>query len=278
MNTIFLLLKDWQILLLIPALSLIGLSLVSRVVRLISRRYASFDYDSGVIDTATQNTMSGAFVILSFSFVLVMGNVDKFDTEVTLEASQIHVMDQMLSLLHSPAANQESRRLLNYTESLVNDEWPILGQARGNRVSVQKLEEFLSGLKELKQGEGPEEGLFVEIVKQSGEIVQSRDIRILNASTNLPDLFWIVNTVSLLVVIVVGSLRLAQPSPPRVIVIVCQIIMINLLFSAVLIIDNPFKGQTRISSWPLQRTAEKIRHSLQNGSSLGSFRRLSAKN
>jgi hypothetical protein len=265
-NTLFLLLKDWEILLLIPALSLIGLALVSRVVRLIARRYASFDYDSGVIDTATQNTMSGAFVILSFSFVLVMGNVDKFDTEVTLEASQIHVMDQMLSLLHSPAANQERHRLLNYTESLVNDEWPILGQARGNRVSVQKLEEFLSGLKELKQGEGPEEGLFVEIVKQSGEIVQSRDIRILNASTNLPDLFWIVNTVSLLVVIVVGSLRLAQPSPPRVIVIICQIIMINLLFSAVLIIDNPFKGQTRISSWPLQRTAEKIRHSLQNGS------------
>jgi hypothetical protein len=175
-------------------------------------------------------------------------------------------MDQMLSLLHSPAVNQERHRLLNYTESLVNDEWPILGQARGNRVSVQKLEEFLSGLKELKQGEGPEEGLFVEIVKQSGEIVQSRDIRILNASTNLPDLFWIVNTVSLMVVIVVGSLRLAQPSPPRVIVIICQIIMINLLFSAVLIIDNPFKGQTRISSWPLQRTAEKIRHSLQNGS------------
>lgn len=259
LNRLFLLMNDWQILLIIPVLSLIGLFLVVRLLHLLAARHRGFDYDADIIDTATQNTMSGAFVILSFSFVLVMGNVDKFDAEVTKEASQIHVMDRMLALDGSPAAMAERHRLLAYTESLVKDEWPILGQARGNRTSVRLLDEFLEGLKSLKPGATMQDGLFVEIVKQSGEIVQSRDTRILNAGTHLPELFWIVNSISLLVVIVVGALRLAQPSPSRIIVIVAQIIMINLLFSAVLIIDNPFKGETRISSWPLQRSVDKIR-------------------
>ena len=265
LNQFFFLMNDWQILLVIPALSLIGLFLVVRLLHLLAARHRGFDYDADIIDTATQNTMSGAFVILSFSFVLVMGNVDKFDVEVTREASQIHVMDRMLELDGSPAATAERHRLLAYTESLVKDEWPMLGEARGNRTSVKLLDEFLERLKDLKQGSGVRDDLFVEIVKQSGEIVQSRDTRILNAGTHLPGLFWIVNLISLLVVIVVGALRLAQPSPSRVIVIAAQIIMINLLFSAVLIIDNPFKGETRISSWPLQRSVEKIRASLETG-------------
>ena len=265
LNRFFFLMNDWQILLVIPALSLIGLFLVVRLLHLLAARHRGFDYDADIIDTATQNTMSGAFVILSFSFVLVMGNVDKFDVEVTREASQIHVMDRMLALDGSPAATEERHRLLAYTESLVKDEWPMLGQARGNRGSVRLLDEFLERLKDLKQGSCVQNGLFIEIVKQSGEIVQSRDTRILNAGTHLPGLFWIVNLISLLVVIIVGALRLAQPSPSRVIVIAAQIIMINLLFSAVLIIDNPFKGETRISSWPLQRSVEKIRASLESG-------------
>jgi hypothetical protein len=259
-------LKDWQILLLIPALSLLGLVVANRLIRFLERHHTSFDYDADVIDTATGNTISGAFVILSFSFVLVMGNADRFDTDASREASQIHVLDRMLSLNLSTNALALRHDLLAYTESVARDEWPTLGNdsnsGRGNPTTSACLDRFLNGIKTLQNGDGDGSQLFPAIVRQSGDVIESRDLRLLNASTHLPSLFWIVNIVSLVVVIIVSALRLIQPSLSRVIVIAAQVIIINMLFSAVLILDNPFKGQTRIMTQPLERVILKIQDSI----------------
>lgn len=263
-NSLFLMLKDWQILLLIPTLSLLGLVAASWLCRFLERHHVPFDYDPDVIDTATSNTISGAFVILSFSFVLVMGNADRFDSDASREASQIHVLDRMLSLDSSTNALALRHDLLAYTESVAREEWPILGNdsnsGRGNPATAASLDHFLDGMKKLQESDGTTSQLFLAIIKQSGDVIASRDLRLLNASTHLPSLFWIVNIVSLVVVIIVSALRLIRPSLSRVIVITVQIIIINMLFSAVLILDNPFKGQTRIMTQPLERVILKIRH------------------
>ena len=263
-NSLLLMLKDWQILLLIPALSLLGLFAASRLIRFLERHHVPFDYDPDAIDTATGNTISGAFVILSFSFVLVMGNADRFDGDASREASQIHVLDRMLSLDPSTNALALRHDFLDYTESVAREEWPILGNdlnpGRGNPATAASLDRFLDGIKKLQDGDGAKSQLFLAIVRQSGDVIESRDLRLLNAATHLPSLFWIVNIVSLLVVIIVGALRLTQPSLSRTIVVTVQIIIINMLFSAVLILDNPFKGQTRIMTQPLERVILKIRH------------------
>ncbi len=273
MNSLFLILKDWQILLLIPALSLLGLLLASWLIRFLEKRHVAFDYDADVIDTATGNTISGAFVILSFSFVLVMGNADRFEADASREASQIHVLDRMLSLDSSTNALALRHDLLAYTESVSREEWPILGNdsnpGRGNPATAASLDRFLDGIKKLQSDDGTRSQLFPAIVRQGGGVIESRDLRLLNASTHLPSLFWIVNIVSLAVVIIVSALRLLQPSLSRVIVIVVQVIIINMLFSAVLILDNPFKGQTRIMTQPLERVILKIREGVDDGPAPG---------
>jgi hypothetical protein len=251
-------LPEWQIFILFPAISLTMLAVVAFVFKKLSGSILPFEYDTDVTDTATQNTLSGAFVILSFSFVMVMGNSDRFENDVTVEATRITSLSRLLTIDDLPQSSAIQSKLMAYTQSIIQNEWDRLAIGRGSPVTEGLLKDLYGEVKKIQASTPREVATFIEIVKKTDEIFLSREIRIMNSQSHLPELFWVVNFLSLIAVIIIAAIRLLQPTTTRLVVLGTQLVMLNFLFSAVLIVDSPFKGEMRISADPLVRAISKM--------------------
>jgi hypothetical protein len=252
MNTdLFAQLPNWVNFIAFPVLSWIALA----VVRFLLHKYRKVlrieDVDYDVVDSATQNIMSGAYVVMGFVLVLVMATASDVDGNVAKEASQIVSLDGMLGMDASSAARSAQGALREYASSVVNDEWKCLRQGTGSEVTGASQAKLLKALASLEPASRRQVALYSEIIRKGDEIAQARDVRIENSQSRLPALFWQVSFLSLFGVIVNGALRLMEPTSVRIIAIGTQIGMISLLFTAVMILDLPHLGATKTSPEPI---------------------------
>ena len=72
-------------------------------------------------------------------------------------------------------------------------------------------------------------------------------------------MFYLVSVISILAVIIIGSLRLIEANAVRVVTISMQVVMLTLLLSATAIVDLPFLGDTTVSVENLVRTYDALK-------------------
>ncbi len=240
-------LPNWALFILFPFFSLTVLALLSVLFRLVSKKLGFHDFDSDILDTATQNAMSGAYVVLGFVLVMVMSTTNEIDANMAKETSQIERLDRLL-ILEGSAASQTARQTLHaYTQSIIDDDWRKL--SLGTRYSETRgfSNKLFDNLKAIEPKDSLHNALWIDIIKTNEELNQYRSLRMLSSKSRLPSLFWQVNYLTLLGVIAIAALRLLNPTGIRVTALVIQLIMISLLFATVMILDLPYIGQERSS-------------------------------
>lgn len=240
-------LPNWALFILFPLFSLIVLGLLSVLFRLVSKHLGFHDFDSGILDTATQNAMSGAYVVLGFVLVMVMSTTNEIDTNMAKETSQIERLDRLLILEGSAASKEARKTLVAYTQSIIDDDWRKLSQ--GTRYSETRAvsNKLFDNIKAIEPTNSLHNALLIDIIKTNEELNQYRSLRMLSSQSHLPTLFWQVNYLTLLGVIAIAALRLLNPSGIRITALVIQLTMISLLFATVMILDMPYIGQERSS-------------------------------
>jgi len=239
---------DWVMYLIFPVIAWTVLALLTFLFRKVAILLCIEDHDSDVVDTATQNAMSGAYVMLAFSLILVVGSSDNFENDSVKEATQIESLGRLLQLDGSPQSEQIQAKLRTYADSVVNDEWHLLEQGKGSPKTQAYLQDVFKSLETLQPQTPRQTALFVEIMRKSDEIAASRDIRVTNSGNSLPLLYWIVSYLSLLGVLIIAALRMLSAGPIRILALCTQVGMISLLFAAVMIIDHPFVGDTKLTA------------------------------
>ena len=251
-------LPNWTWFIIFPLVSLLVLVLLTAIFRKLSEHFGLQDFDTDILDTATQNVMSGAYVVLGFVLVLVMATVNDIDNNVSKEASQIESLDRLLIMEGSAAAKTARNALLTYTKSIVADEWGQLASGAKNPKTRIHAEELFSHIKLIEPSTNRQATLFIEIVKASDDIAQSRNLRIMNSQSRLPDLFWQLSYLTLFGVIVIAALRLMNPSHIRIIALSMQLCMISWLLAVVMILDLPYLGQVKASPEAFQSAINLI--------------------
>ncbi len=241
---------EWVVLWIYPLVTLAvmaGLSVIFRKLLISEKLYSD---DTDVVDTATQNSLSAAYVIMGFTLVLVMGSVDTYDNNVVTEGTNIESLDRLLFLDGSPEAQTMRKDLILYATSIVKDEWPSISNG-GSEVTSALMKKLSSDLIHLTPETTKQNILFTDIVRKTDQVIHSREARLLDASGGLPVLFWTLSYLYLFGVAIICALRLSHATPLRIIALSTQLTMLSLIFSAVMIIDHPFKGDTRISPTPI---------------------------
>lgn len=237
-------LSDAQVLTLLPLIACSFLLITTLLLSYFRGILGLTEYDPDVIDTATQNTMSGAYVVLGFVLVLAMTTVSDLDSSVSQEATAIKSIERLLVLDGSKQALQSREYLLSYTESLIQDEWPDLKDGHGNTRTSSELKKLFLSLDAFNPKSPKETILYDRIINQTDKAAELRNARILNVQSNLPETFYLVSVFSLLGVIVIAALRLIEATPMRTIALTIQIAMLTLMLSAIVIIDLPYLGET----------------------------------
>ena len=215
-------------------------------------------YDADILDTATQNSLGGAYVILGFSLVMVMGSIDKLGADVTMEATRIESLDRLLVLEGSDEALKMRATLQSYTESVIRDEWPALRHQKGSPKTWTLLQDVFWEAGAIKADTHRQSVLFTEILRKTEEVVQSRQQRIMQSGGSLPTLFWILCYCGFAGVIVIAALRLLDSTPVRAVALATQLAVLAVLFSAVLIIDHPFLGDEAVNPGPIIKALNLI--------------------
>ncbi len=221
-------------------------------------------YDTDVLDTATQNSISAAYVILGFTLVLVMGTADSIDNELVTEANRIESLDRLLFIEGSKQAEIARQDLNRYTKSIVEDEWPLLLKGSGSSITNDYLLKLLNNIRTLKPNDLKSAVLFNTITTRADEVALSRESRIMAAKNTLPPLFWNISLALLLGVLIIAAMRLSKTTPLRTVAVSVQIIMLCLIYTIVMIIDQPYRGETRASPEVIIKTIKYLELNKRN--------------
>ena len=244
---LFEIMPEWAVLWIYPLATLSVMAVLSLIFRNFITTERLYDNDTDVVDTATQNTLSAAYVIMGFTLVLVMGSADTYETNAMNEGTNIESLDRSLILDGSPQAKAMRKGLIQYSTSIINDEWPKLSGG-GHPATEQLMYKFSQNLIQFQPETQQQKALYSEIVRKTDQVILSREIRLLNALGGLPTLFWTISYLYLFGVAIICALRLSHATPMRIIALSTQITMLSLIFSAVMIIDHPYTGLTKVST------------------------------
>ncbi len=240
-------LSDLQLLVLFPLAACLVLALTTIVLQLANGKLNWLDYDSDILDTATQNSMSGAYVVLGFVLALVMTTASGIDDKVSQEAQSIKSLNRMLILEGTDPSLKARQSLIGYTQSILTDEWPLLRQRHESSLTAAALVDVFRKINRIAPQSSKGEIVFGKILDAADRVAQGRNDRIMSVSNSLPAMFYTVSLLSILGVIFICALHLIEATPLRAVTLTVQLIMLTLMLGAIAIIDLPFLGDTSIS-------------------------------
>jgi hypothetical protein len=193
-----------------------------------------------------------AFIVFVLAHVLtdVRHNQSGAADDVLREASYVTRLDRQLRTIGDTDADAARGALRHYVMTLAVDEWPALGAVEP-RLS-ERASEALDDLVERTQHVAKLAPANAEDLNTLlREIEDSRQKRLENATRTVPRVFWWIISVLLLGAMVMNG---RFPTTRAALgVIALHMAAIGMVIALIVILDEPYRGQSSISPAPLEK-------------------------
>ncbi|MBB4199620.1 hypothetical protein CCR94_14975 [Rhodoblastus sphagnicola] len=244
-------LSDWAILATLAlSFGVIGGLIAALANRLWFRRWPErADYDNKLGDSAHTSMLGFTAFVLALLISNGLSTLSQTEKAVRAEATSIYRLGRELDAI-GPSADAAKRALVSYAQNVAKDEWRRLAKLpiSLSPLAQKNLDDLWSALRALPdQNEGAtplRSDLRADLSKLTSQIETSRSARLSAATMNIPDDFWI-----LLVLFVVAASVLSGRDNARhfgVQINMMHMSAIGLAVGMVIILDNPFRGETSI--------------------------------
>jgi hypothetical protein len=206
---------------------------------------------SEATDKALNVVINFTGLVLAFSLVQATGNYRNLETQVGTEAHNLAQMDRLILRYGDPANSAIRIALRDYANSIVMDEWPELSKSRGSERTAALFAPISRSILAIDPPAGRQSLIYAEMLKKVDEIAADREARLVAAAKlELPSIFW--ETIVALLALLVLLAAFSEPTIGRAMGHGGQGFALALLVALVYIFDEPFKGQTSISSEPIR--------------------------
>ena len=148
---------------------------------------------------------------------------------------------------------------VKYVDSVLNEEWPLIRISGANPKTAEAIKNFFTSLDNINPKDGKDIVVYSKILDRSDEVAKLRNARLFSVQNDLPAAFYFVSLFSILGVLLICSLRLVEATAMRVFALTIQIVMLTIMFSAVLVIDLPYLGDTVSSPEPIVLIHESMK-------------------
>ena len=183
-------------------------------------------------------------IVLAFVLALTNQAIDNYQSEISIEAAQIRNLDKLLAASHGKQIEDCRKPLLNYSKSIIQNEWPLLKEQTGSSITTTMLTKLDDCVLTNSPKVESQSAISLEIIKLSSQITQSREMRIANSSSSLSPLFWFVMHIGLLLTIILSTLSFYTPGKIRVINCSIQVITLSILMALTMVLDRPFSSES----------------------------------
>ncbi len=252
------LLPQWLFVLVYPIPALFLLWVFHRLFQKYAPHWKLEDRDENMAAGGIASAAALTGIVLAFVLALTNQTVDSYQSQVSVEAAQIRNLDKLLIASGDEKIKSCRKDLLSYAQSIVNDEWPQLQYQNGSTVTSKLLTQFDSCILAVDRKAQSEIAAYLDIVKSSSQMTESRETRISNSQSLLPPLFWMVMHLGLLFTIILSALSFYTPGKIRVINCSLQIVTLCIIMALNIILDRPYGGSNGISNQPLVDVIEHL--------------------
>jgi hypothetical protein len=190
-------------------------------------------------------------VLLAFIAVAVWQNYSDVDSLVQTEANLVDDLYRGTVSLPPDLAGQLRQNLADYTEIVVEKEWPRMENSMPSHLGGWRvLDSFHLALAQLKPADAPALAAQTEMLETLDKLYDARRGRFHAASSGLPDIVWWN--------LVVGGGILTLFSylfgAPRLVMHATMVGLlgasIGLVLMLIVLLDNPFLGRSHVSVEP----------------------------
>lgn len=216
------------------------------------------DVDSDFIAGLHAALFTITFLTLGYCLVNASDTIDTYQQNVGVEANEIKSLDILLTLYNKQGSKILRQDLKAYTDSIINDEWPLLSKRQGSDRTLNLQRQLRADLGHLNPTSGKELVIYSEILETTSKIIQARSSRIANSDNRLAPQFMLASNVGYICVLLISALMLTQFTWFRFISLNIQIFAVSFIFASTIVLDNPFKGTDRISPDALEIIAPTI--------------------
>jgi hypothetical protein len=230
----------------VTAIAMLAPQISRRVLRLgehKEREDAAFDGYKAV------TSMIG--VVLAFSLVQANGVLRSLDGAVEREASAISTADRLMLRIGQPELADLRPALAAYARSLVNDEWPLLAEGQRSLATDDAYVALSKPARSVTPSDSRQQAMYNELLRNLDDIADLREEILAATDEGLPRFFWI--TVVGLLAVGAAVAAVAGSGLSRAVGLAAPATAIALLLAFVIIVDQPFDGDTSVKPTPIEK-------------------------
>jgi hypothetical protein len=201
------------------------------------------------------------FAFLVFLLAITLGDVranfSKAEDSVVNEALEVRQYVHVLDLQKGPFTDEQKTHLNTYLKAVVDEEWHSLAQAKPT-LSVA-AEQAIRNLRKSVQTNVRQSGMSPyadKILSSLSKLENSRLLRYQLATASSPRIFWLyIAILMLLGCVTAGRTKL---DTRRAGVMAAYFGALGMVVGLIMIMDQPFRGETSISSQPFRMELEQM--------------------
>ena len=208
-----------------------------------------------------QSVVNLCSLVLAFSLFQVLDEVQRVDTLVSMEATQLNNLDRVLTRYDDPRAQAIRPALHEYARSIVQDEWPLLLKQQGSQATSDKFKPLSQAIFRLQPQGDRQTSLYSKAIDLSEQLAQSRDARIDASTKRLPPIYWAV--IALTFIAVSGISAMIQLEKFTYIQLGMLLAALAGMVALIFAFDRPFMGDSGVKPDAIERVIKSMdeRHS-----------------
>jgi hypothetical protein len=213
-------------------------------------------YDEKLGEAAHTSMLGFSAFVLALLITNGLTALSETDKAVRLEATTIYRLDRELDAL-GPSASAAKQALASYARNVVVDEWPRLARmpVSLSPLAQKNLDDLWIGIRSTQQNlaeTAPARSEYrADLSTYASRIETFRSDRLSAATVNIPDDFWIILLLFVVAASFLSGRETQNPFGKQINVI--HMSAIGLAVGLVIVLDNPFRGQTSIGAEIIER-------------------------
>ncbi|MBI5402713.1 MAG: DUF4239 domain-containing protein [Ignavibacteriae bacterium] len=148
--------------------------------------------------------------------------------------------------------------LINYTKSVLEDEWFCLSEGKSSTKTDTLLDNLWNSYLNIPADKIPNQQLFQVSLERLNYISQYRRLRILDMQQTTPGVMWVVLAVCFSVSLAYAYFFMTKQRKAHLLLVITFIIINTLIFYLIYVLDHPYRFNSGISSEPFRTVLNKI--------------------
>ncbi|ACD90342.1 MAG: DUF4239 domain-containing protein [Chlorobium limicola] len=182
-----------------------------------------------------------AFVVI-VAWQMFRETEEKVHTEVRCMASVF----RDIRLIDDPNRMEIQKEIINYTNIVIHEEWPLLGQGKSNRKALDSMHRIFNLVAAVTPDDAYEEIWYGEIVMKMNLFSDARNERILAAKDAIPGLLWNVLLLGALICIGISCLFGTSHTWAHIVMVASLSAIITLVLMTIIAFNQPYKGSISV--------------------------------